>query len=103
MRVGGKLRKQWIYRLGIENPLGLSSVSIRRYSIFNDNMNFIAPKTTPKLYWLGEGGYSDLEVEKSLSMLNEVKGGQSVEQADDIVLGDIINRIRLLSESLKEL
>jgi hypothetical protein len=45
-----KIRKNLIYRYTIEDPKSLLSLRIRRYSIFNESMEFTPPPTTPKLF-----------------------------------------------------
>jgi hypothetical protein len=55
-----RLRQQYIYRFGIVDPNRLSSIQIRRHSVFNDNPTFSVPSTTPKLFLLSQGRPADL-------------------------------------------
>lgn len=49
--VGGERNsRNLVYRYLIENPQNLSLLKIRRYSVYNEDLLFDAPTTTPKLF-----------------------------------------------------
>ena len=83
-----------IYRYGIEQPSTLVPLQIRKYSIFNESPNFTPPSITPRLWLLKYGKYLDLKVEESLGKMKEIKNEKEAQRVHDLVLSDIIDRIR---------
>lgn len=85
LRNGGRPAKQLTYRYGITNANLLERMTLRKYSIYNDNPD-LHVNSTPQLFLYLDGHPINLHVEQSLKKMAET----SPDKVHDAVLSDII-------------
>lgn len=93
------MRKHLIYQYKIEDPKSLEETKIRRYNIFNEDANFMPPSVTPQLYYLNNGKYLDLKASEILKAFQNAKNNTQDHNVHDVILSEIINKIRLSQSS----
>lgn len=97
LRQGGRMARDAVYRYQIQDAASLSSLQVRRCSIFSESLHFDPPSTTPRLYLLRQGRPIDLHAEQSIQKLQQVRSQAEALTVHDAILSDIIERIRRAS------
>ena len=87
-------------RFVIEDPMGLTRLRLRRYSIYNDSNDFDPSQVTPQAFYFHNGQYHNIRVDESLGLLKKVEVSKA-ETVHDMILADIIRRVKLAREELQ--